>query len=177
MVRSVAPRIAAFMVLGALVWQFGQFATFELRRQAVQREVKLTSDIDERDSVVQADSSRMQQVIGNILSNAIKFTPSGRQVDLRVERSESALQIRVSDQGEGIDPSFLPHVFDRLRQAEGSHKRAGLGLGMAIARHIVELHHGEITAQSEGPGRGATFIVTLPLEAKAVENEPASVGA
>lgn len=146
------------------------------RPSAQQREVKLTSEIDERDSVVQADPSRMQQVIGNILSNAIKFTPSGRQVDLRVERSESALQIRVSDQGEGIDPSFLPHVFDRLRQAEGSHKRAGLGLGMAIARHIVELHHGEITAQSEGPGRGATFIVTLPLEAgKAVEAQPASV--
>ncbi|HET7712104.1 MAG TPA: ATP-binding protein [Thermoanaerobaculia bacterium] len=133
------------------------------RPAAQEREVKLTFDIKERDSIVQADPSRMQQVIGNILSNAIKFTPSGKQVDLRVEREDHQLKIRVTDEGEGIDATFLPHVFDRLRQAEGSNKRAGLGLGMAIARHIVELHHGQITAQSDGPGRGATFTVTLPL--------------
>ena len=68
----------------------------------------------------------------------------------------------MTDEGEGIDPAFLPYVFDRLRQAEGSNKRSGLGLGLAIARHIVELHHGDIVAESEGPGRGASFTVTLP---------------
>jgi len=146
-----------------------------VRPSAQEREVKITSAFDERDSIVQADSSRMQQVIGNILSNAIKFTPAGRSVDLKVERSSDVLQIRVSDQGEGIEPEFLPHVFDRLRQAEGSHKRAGLGLGMAIARHIVELHNGEITAESEGPGMGATFTVKLPLEPAYAAKQPAAV--
>jgi signal transduction histidine kinase len=130
---------------------------------AEEHEVTLKAELNGRDSVVQADSARMQQVIGNILSNAIKFTPPGKEVDLRLERVNHKLKISVRDQGEGIDPSFLPHVFERLRQAEGASKRSGLGLGLAIARHIVELHHGEITAASDGPGRGATFTVTLPL--------------
>ena len=133
--------------------------------------VRLTSEIDERDTVVEADPSRIQQVIGNLLSNAIKFTPSGKRVDLRVERLDGTLRIRVTDEGEGIEPSFLPYVFDRLRQAEGSNKRSGLGLGLAIARHIVELHHGEITAESEGPGRGATFTVLLPLKVEQSESD------
>jgi len=111
---------------------------------------------------VAADAGRLQQVIGNILSNAIKFTPSGKQVDLRLARDVAALKISVTDQGEGIEPSFLPHVFERLRQADAG-KRSGLGLGLAIARHIVDLHHGEITAESEGLGKGARFTVTLPL--------------
>jgi signal transduction histidine kinase len=105
----------------------------------------------------------MQQVIGNLLSNAIKFTPAGKHVDLRVGRTDGHLRIRVKDEGEGIEPAFLPYVFDRLRQAEGSNKRSGLGLGLAIARHIIELHHGDIVADSEGPGQGATFTVTLPV--------------
>jgi hypothetical protein len=133
------------------------------RPVAEEHEVTLKAELNGRDSVVQADSARMQQVIGNILSNAIKFTPPGKEVDLRLERVNHKLKISVRDQGEGIDPSFLPHVFERLRQAEGASKRSGLGLGLAIARHIVELHHGEITAASDGPGRGATFTVTLPL--------------
>ena len=133
------------------------------RPAAQQREVRLVSELKERESVVEADASRMQQVIGNILSNAIKFTPAGKEVDLRLERVDSMLRISVKDQGEGIERAFLPHVFERLRQAETSSKRAGLGLGLAIARHIVELHHGEITADSDGPGQGATFTVTLPI--------------
>jgi PAS domain S-box-containing protein len=133
------------------------------RPAAQQREVKLVSELTEGDSVVEADASRMQQVIGNILSNAIKFTPAGKEVDLRVERVDHMLKISIRDQGEGIERAFLPHVFERLRQAETSSKRAGLGLGLAIAHHIVELHHGEITADSEGPGKGATFTVTLPI--------------
>jgi PAS domain S-box-containing protein len=134
-----------------------------VRPTAQERDVRLVSDVKERDSLVEADSSRMQQVIGNILSNAIKFTPSGRSVELRLDRRDAMLRISVTDEGEGIEPAFLPHVFERLRQGEGASKRSGLGLGLAIARHIVELHHGEITAESEGLGKGARFIVSLPL--------------
>ena len=142
------------------------------RPVANERDIKLTSTIDAGDSVVEADPSRMQQVIGNILSNAIKFTPSGKQVRLELRRDDSKLRVSVTDQGEGIEKGFLPHVFERLRQAEGPTQRAGLGLGLAIARHIVELHHGEITAESEGPGQGARFTVTLPLA-----EQPAAVSA
>jgi signal transduction histidine kinase len=105
-------------------------------------------------------------VIQNLLSNAIKFTPAGKNVVLRLERLDGKLRIVVIDEGEGIEPAFLPYVFDRLRQAEGSNKRSGLGLGLAIARHIIELHHGEIAAASDGPGRGARFTVTLPVRSE-----------
>lgn len=132
------------------------------RPSAQEHEVKLTSNIDAREDYVAADVTRMQQVIGNILSNAIKFTPAGKAVNLRLERTDQMLRIAVTDEGEGIERSFLPHVFERLRQAEGS-SRSGLGLGLAIARHIVELHNGEITAESEGLGHGARFIVELPV--------------
>ena len=124
--------------------------------------VRLTWEIDDRNAIIEADASRIQQVIHNLLSNAIKFTPSGKHVDLRTEHRDGMVSIRVTDEGEGIDPAFLPYVFDRLRQAEGSNKRSGLGLGLAIARHIIELHHGEITAESGGIGKGAMFTVTLP---------------
>jgi PAS domain S-box-containing protein len=133
------------------------------RPVAAARDVKLTWEFDEREAVVEADPNRMQQVIGNLLSNAIKFTSAGKHVDLRVDKQDGTLAIRVKDEGEGIDPSFLPYVFDRLRQAEQSNERSGLGLGLAIARHIVELHHGDIRAESDGLGQGATFTVTLPV--------------
>ena len=134
------------------------------RPLAAQNGVHLTWTIDDRDAIVDADASRIQQVIQNLLANAIKFTPSGKEVDLRLDRIDGLLRIRVEDEGEGIDPAFLPFVFDRLQQAEGSNKRSGLGLGLAIARHIIELHHGEITAASEGHGHGASFTVTLPIQ-------------
>jgi PAS domain S-box-containing protein len=133
------------------------------RPAAAESEIRLYWDIGDRDSFVEADPNRIQQVIGNLLSNAIKFTPPGKQVELSLGRADGKVQLSVSDEGEGIDPSFLPYVFDRLKQAEGSNNRSGLGLGLAIARHIVELHHGEITAESEGVGRGARFTVTLPV--------------
>ena len=142
------------------------------RPLAADNEVHLTWQIDDRDALVAADASRIQQVIHNLLSNAIKFTPAGKRVDLRTEHERGKLSIRVTDEGEGIDPAFLPYVFDRLRQAEGSNKRSGLGLGLAIARHIIDLHHGDITAESDGPGRGASFTVTLP----AVENAQQQAG-
>ncbi len=149
------------------------------RPAAQEREVKLKAETDSgRDAIVEADPTRMQQVIGNLLSNAIKFTPPGREVDLRLERFDHKLKISVQDQGEGIEASFLPHVFERLRQAEGATKRSGLGLGLAIARHIVELHHGEITAASEGPGKGATFTVVLPIAGERPSRpQPAAVSA
>ena len=136
------------------------------RPMAADNEVQLTWTIDDRISLVDADPSRIQQVIQNLLSNAIKFTPAGKSVDLNLQRVDGSVQIRVQDEGEGIEENFLPYVFDRLRQAEGSNKRSGLGLGLAIARHIVELHHGEITASSPGPGKGASFTVTLPVRAE-----------
>jgi PAS domain S-box-containing protein len=142
------------------------------RPLAAENQVQLTWTIDDADTIVEVDSSRIQQVIHNLLSNAIKFTPPGKRVDLRLDRQDGVLRIQVSDEGEGIEPAFLPYVFDRLRQAEGSHKRSGLGLGLAIARHIIDLHHGEITAESEGLGRGATFTVKLPVH---VVREPAPV--
>ena len=134
------------------------------RPVAAAHDVKITANMQSSsDALVAADVNRMQQVIGNILSNAIKFTPAGKSIDLKLQKVESMMQISVTDQGEGIDPSFLPYVFERLRQADNGSNRQGLGLGLAIARHIVELHHGEITAESEGRGKGARFIVTLPL--------------
>jgi PAS domain S-box-containing protein len=147
------------------------------RPVAQEREVKLASDIANRDEdLVAADPNRMQQVIGNILSNAIKFTPRGKTVQLKLDRVDERLRISISDQGEGIEPSFLPHVFERLRQGEGATQRSGLGLGLAIARHIVELHHGDILAASEGRGHGATFIVELPMLSVGAEQTPAPAG-
>jgi PAS domain S-box-containing protein len=144
-------------------------AVTNARPDATERGIRLTSDvIRPPDDVVEADATRLQQVIGNILSNAIKFTPAGKHVDLRLERVDHKLQISVRDEGEGIEPSFLPHVFERLRQADASAKRSGLGLGLAIARHIIDLHHGEISAESEGLGKGARFTVTLPV----IEHSP-----
>jgi PAS domain S-box-containing protein len=148
------------------------------RPVAAEREVQLTVEIDDREAQVNADASRIQQVIGNLLSNAIKFTPPGKSVDLHLDRTDEQLRIRVADQGEGIEPNFLPYVFDRLRQAHNSNNRSGLGLGLAIARHIVELHHGDISAESQGIGHGATFTVTLPsLEAAQTNEQTASAHA
>ena len=114
---------------------------------------------------VSGDASRLQQVVWNLLSNAIRFTPSGGRVCVRLERSGSSAQISVSDTGCGIDSDFLPFVFDRFRQADGSTTRrhGGLGLGLAIVRHLVELHGGAASVDSLGEGCGATFTITLPL--------------
>ena len=111
------------------------------------------------------DSSRLQQVVWNLLSNAIKFTPSGGRIEVRLERAGSHIQLRVTDTGQGIKPDFLPFVFDRFRQADASstRKMGGLGLGLAIVRHLTELHGGTVTAESAGDGCGATFRIKLPL--------------
>jgi len=122
------------------------------------------------------DSNRLQQIVWNLLSNAIKFTPSGGRVDIRLERVKSKVQIKVSDTGQGIGAEFLPFVFDRFRQADPSSTRnhGGLGLGLAIVRHLVELHGGTVRAHSNGPECGSTFTIHLPM---AVERKaPKKVG-
>jgi CheY-like chemotaxis protein/anti-sigma regulatory factor (Ser/Thr protein kinase) len=107
----------------------------------------------------------LQQIVWNLVSNAIKFTPKGGTAQVRLERIGSNVEIVVSDTGDGISPEFLPFVFDRFRQADSSstRKQGGLGLGLAIVRHLVELHGGTVHAESEGPGTGSTFVVKLPL--------------
>jgi len=114
---------------------------------------------------IPGDPVRLQQVIWNLLSNAIKFTPRGGRVQIRSERVNSHLEIVVSDTGQGISPDFLPHVFDRFRQADQktSRQHGGMGLGLAIVRHLVELHGGNVSAASDGEGKGSTFIVRLPI--------------
>jgi signal transduction histidine kinase/ActR/RegA family two-component response regulator len=114
---------------------------------------------------VSGDPGRLQQVVANLVSNAVKFTPADGRVEVRLEKTEQAARIRVSDTGNGISPEFLPFIFDRFRQADTSSTRRqkGLGLGLAIARHIVELHGGSIEAASAGEGQGSTFTVTLPF--------------
>jgi signal transduction histidine kinase len=114
---------------------------------------------------VSADPERLQQVISNLVSNAIKFTPRGGRVDIALTRDEREARLAVSDTGIGIDQEFLPRVFDAFRQAESTTTRqyGGLGLGLAISRRLVELRGGKVHAESGGLGQGATFTVTLPL--------------
>jgi signal transduction histidine kinase len=113
---------------------------------------------------LRGDPTRLQQVMGNLLTNAIKFTPEGGDIEVSLRPSHGWAVITVKDNGEGIAPGFLPHVFERFKQGPAAARgHGGLGLGLAIARHLVDLHGGEISAASEGEGRGATFTVRLPL--------------
>jgi CheY-like chemotaxis protein/anti-sigma regulatory factor (Ser/Thr protein kinase) len=114
---------------------------------------------------VSGDPVRLQQVVWNLLSNAIKFTPKGGRVQVRLERVNSHIEIGVSDTGAGIAQEFLPYVFDRFRQADQrtTRQHGGLGLGLAIVRHLVELHGGSVRAESPGNGQGSTFTVLLPV--------------
>jgi signal transduction histidine kinase len=131
---------------------------------AAARQIELTLSADTSLSdVINGDPARLQQVIGNLLTNAIKFTPGGGRVDVSVEQVESAVEIKVVDTGQGISADFLPHVFARYRQAGRVMSRQhGVGLGLAIVRQLVELHGGTVRAASEGEGHGSTFIIRLP---------------
>jgi PAS domain S-box-containing protein len=135
----------------------------------------ITLEIKENVEVshISGDPNRLQQVIWNLLSNAIKFTPSDGTVRLEIERTNNFVEIKVKDTGVGIKEEFLPHVFDRFRQADASsiRKFGGLGLGLAIVRHITEMHGGTVHVSSEGENRGSTFVVRLPLTASPKENE------
>jgi PAS domain S-box-containing protein len=136
-----------------------------VRLAAEAKSIKIEASLEPDVGLVSGDSTRLQQVIWNLLSNAVKFTPSGGQVNIRLERLDSCAQITVSDTGQGIEPDFLPYVFDYFRQSDATTTRkfGGLGLGLAIVRHLVELHGGTVGAESSGIGMGATFTVRLPL--------------
>jgi PAS domain S-box-containing protein len=126
--------------------------------------ITLTVSLDQDAGPVTGDPARLQQIIWNLISNAIKFTPKGGRVEVRLERVDAHLEVRVTDSGIGIDEQFLPFIFERFRQADSSMTRAhgGLGLGLAIVRHLVELHGGTVEAKSGGQGQGAMFTVRLP---------------
>jgi PAS domain S-box-containing protein len=136
-----------------------------LRPTADVKGIKLQTHFVPEECLVKGDPNRLRQVIWNLLSNAIKFTQRGGSVSIDLTCVESTARLTVGDTGDGISPDFLPYVFDRFRQAEGSisRKQGGLGLGLAVARHLVELHGGTITAESEGLGQGSVFTVDLPL--------------
>lgn len=137
------------------------------RPAADAKRIELTAEIDPEIGVIAGDEDRLQQVVWNLLTNAVKFTPSGGRVSVRAARVGTQVEITVADSGAGIAAEFLPHVFERFRQADATTTRAhgGLGLGLAIVRHLVEMHGGTVRAESDGPGRGATFTVTLPVRA------------
>jgi PAS domain S-box-containing protein len=136
-----------------------------VRPAAEAKEIRLQKVIDTGVSAISGDPQRLQQVVWNLLSNAIKFTPKGGRVQVRLERINSHIEISVTDTGSGVKPEFLPYVFDRFRQADGTTTRqhGGLGLGLSIVRHLVELHGGTVEASSPGEGQGTTFTVKLPL--------------
>jgi len=151
--------------LGAVI----EAAAQSLRSVADIKEVALCVDVEAGGALVEGDPHRLQQVVLNLVSNAIKFTPAHGRIDVRLERRGDRARIVVSDTGQGIAPAVLPHVFDPFRQADGTHTKqhGGLGLGLAIVRHLVALHGGTVRAESEGMDRGATFTVELPLAAPA----------
>ena len=135
-----------------------------IRPTARAKGVHLEAHTGDRPVVVSGDPERLQQVVWNLLSNAIRFTPASGRIDVWLDEHQGQEQIRVVDTGSGIKPEFLPHVFERFRQADASSSRvhSGLGIGLALVRHLAELHGGSVVAESEGEGRGATFSVRLP---------------
>ena len=142
-------------------------AVAALRPAIDAKALKLVTDLHPTAAPFVGDPDRLQQVVGNLLSNAVKFTPAGGRIVVGLARVKGQTQISVTDTGQGITAEFLPYVFDRFRQAESGSSRShsGLGLGLAIVGHIVELHGATVHAESSGTGRGATFIVDLPVAA------------
>ncbi|HXR94099.1 MAG TPA: response regulator [Steroidobacteraceae bacterium] len=152
-----------------------RMAVESLRLGAHGKQVVLTLSQPETPAVVRGDADRLQQVFWNLLSNAVKFTPAGGCVDAQLEQAGDYVRIRVTDTGIGIAREFLPFVFDRFRQADSTSTRqhTGMGLGLAIVRHVIELHGGKVQADSPGENLGSTFIVTLPMRA-AAPTDPAN---
>ncbi|HEX8185947.1 MAG TPA: ATP-binding protein [Blastocatellia bacterium] len=136
-----------------------------VRPAADAKEIQLRCAVDSNTVLVSGDPNRLQQIVWNLVSNAIKFTPKRGEVDVQLARVGSQAEIKVSDNGKGISAEFLPYVFERFRQADSTSARqhSGLGLGLAIVRHLVEMHGGTVQAESKGEGQGATFIVRLPV--------------
>jgi CheY-like chemotaxis protein len=151
---EVRPVMVAPAVEGALA---------TMQTTAATKGVRLERELDETAGPVRGDPIRLQQIVWNLLSNAIKFTPSGGTVVVRLARRNAAVEISVGDTGEGIVAERLPHIFTRFVSQSSSQAQGGLGLGLAIVRHLVELHGGAVQAASAGAGQGATFTVTLPI--------------
>ncbi|HEY9877111.1 MAG TPA: ATP-binding protein [Leptolyngbyaceae cyanobacterium] len=165
MLLDVAPLEMATVVRSAI----------EIVFPAVQaKNIVLVANFAADVSLIMGDRSRLQQVVWNLLSNAVKFTPEGGRIDVLLNMVDDHVCIQVQDTGKGIDPTFLPHIFERFRQADGSTTRrhAGLGLGLAIVRHLVEMHGGTIQVESPGLGQGSTFSVMLPALRTELEPHP-----
>jgi signal transduction histidine kinase/CheY-like chemotaxis protein len=154
-------------------------AVESLRHAAEAKEMDVELILDNQAPLVSGDSDRLRQIVWNLLSNAIKFTPDRGHVQVKLERVGEHVEITVSDTGVGIAPEFLPFVFDRFRQGDGSSTRrqGGLGLGLAIVRHLTEMHGGNVCAESRGPDQGATFVVKLPIVTPATDKTHATDGA
>jgi CheY-like chemotaxis protein len=149
-------------------------AVNSLRPTAAAKSIDLGAVLEETGRMM-ADPERLQQIVFNLIANAIKFTPEKGRVDVTLRRADGDVVIEVRDSGQGISPALLPHIFDRFRAAAGRRPNAGLGLGLSIVRHLVERHGGTIRAESAGDGHGATFTATLPLRAQAAAEAPESV--
>jgi CheY-like chemotaxis protein len=136
-----------------------------VRPAAALKGVRLEIILDPNAGAVSGDPDRLRQVVWNLLSNAVKFTPRDGRVQVRLQRARSHIEIVVSDTGQGIGPEALPYIFDRFRQEDGSitRRHGGLGLGLALVRHLVELHGGTVTGHSDGVDQGSTFVVRLPV--------------
>lgn len=145
-----------------------------VRLSSEAKKIQLESRLDDAHNQILGDPTRLQQVVWNLLSNAIKFTPAGGRIEVTLEYLDSHAQIQVSDTGQGIKAEFLPYIFDRFSQADSTKTRSnsGLGLGLSIVRHLVELHGGTVVAESPGEGQGATFTVRLPLQTNLEESSP-----
>jgi len=135
---------------------------------AKEKNIRLTLAVAAGNLEVSGDTERLQQIFGNLLSNAVKFTPENGRIEVTIGQNGGNVVIKISDNGSGIDPDVLPYIFERFRQADNSYSRSigGLGLGLAIVRHLLQLHKGAISAESSGTGQGAAFTVTLPIAAE-----------
>jgi signal transduction histidine kinase len=147
-----------------------------IRPEAAANGVRLEVNVDRLPGPIFGDPNRVQQIVSNLLGNAVKFTPADGSVSVRLEPVQGRAQLVVRDTGKGISKEFLPHVFEQFRQAEPvtTRDKRGLGLGLAITRHLVELHGGTIAVSSEGEGKGATFTVALPMSPYAASSPPAA---
>jgi CheY-like chemotaxis protein/anti-sigma regulatory factor (Ser/Thr protein kinase) len=154
-------------------------AVDSLKLVAQTRQIALSAEFESSDITVSGDADRLQQVVWNLVSNAVKFTQAGGSVRVSLTREGNEAVIRVKDTGVGIAPEFLPYVFDRFRQADGTSTREhmGMGLGLAIVRHVVDLHGGAVAAESKGAGQGSEFIVRIPISAAPLGRGPEIDGA
>jgi signal transduction histidine kinase len=144
-----------------------------VRALAESKNIKIITNFADASEQVDGDPNRLQQIVWNLLSNAVKFTPAGGRIEISVQNEKDNVEIRVTDTGVGIPSEFLPFIFDRFHQADNSTKmRSGLGLGLAIVRHLVELHHGSIAASSAGVGHGAVFTLRFPFQTRRAAATP-----